>query len=71
MKVVYLSETDGRNVGDVIDIDGFFAKSLINSGLVEKYSDKTSKEPIHKDVLDEPEVITPKKKGNPNWGKKQ
>lgn len=77
MKVIYIKQTVGREIGDIIEIDGFFAKSLINDGIAEAYHEKKQEatetpEPIiHKDVLDAPEVIVPKKKGNPNFGKKK
>lgn len=70
MKVIYIKDFVGHVEGHVIDTDPTTAKFLVeNKKVCEYFDDK--KEPIHKDVTDAPEVITPKKKGNPNWGKRQ
>lgn len=59
-----------KETGIIKDIESVYAKRLIEKGTHEEFIYE-SKEPIHKDVTDAPEVIEPKKKGNPNWGKRQ
>ena len=70
MKVIYIKDFVGHVEGHVIDTDPTTAKFLVeNKKVCEYFDDK--KETIRKDVLDAPGVITSKRKGNPNWTKKQ
>jgi hypothetical protein len=74
MKVRYIIDSCSRKKGDVIDIDGVIALTLIRNKVCESVVDNIPspkvEAPIHKDVLDAPTEVVVKRKGNPNWAKK-
>jgi len=75
MKVRYIIDSCSRKKGDVIDIDGVIALTLIRNKVCESVVDnipspKVETPAVKVDVLDTPTEQSPKRKGNPNWGKK-
>jgi len=71
MKVELLEEIGLHKKGAIIDIDDTIIMRLERDGLVRRFVEQEQVIATQEVPKDSVEIEKPKRKGNPNWGKKK
>ena len=70
MKIELLTDLQNHKAGAVIDILFAYAKRMIENGYAKEFVETQQIEKVEEKIIQSETIQTPKRKGNPNWGKK-